>query len=186
MSKRRKRKKELSVFEYVGFFILASGYLIYLYPALLLIPIVVGILKYISRTRKRMKDLQCGIEKIDKMDPFEFEAFIANLFILLGFRAYVTSKSGDYGADVIVTRRDGIRIAVQVKRYNSSVGSKYVSDVYAAQRHYNCKEAILVTNNYFTKNATKLAKDCNIVLWDRDKLVDVLNSILVTSKGFCK
>lgn len=151
---------------------------------MLLILIAVGIIGKVIDLRRRKKYLQSGIEEIDKMDPFEFEIFIANLFIQLGFKSHVTSKSGDYGADVIVTKKDGSKIAVQVKRYNSTVGSKYVSDVYAAQRHYNCIEAILVTNNYFTKNAIKLAKNCSVTLWDRDKLVDVLNSITSKSKGF--
>ena len=44
-------------------------------------------------------------------------------------------------------------------------------------KHYNCEEAIVITNNYFTRQAEILAEDNEVVaLWDRDKLIRMRDS----------
>src|SRR5699024_9889553 len=50
------------------------------------------------------------------VDPFEFEKLIAKLFRRMGYTANVTSKTGDFGIDVIAKRENDI-IAIQAKKY---------------------------------------------------------------------
>ena len=112
------------------------------------------------------------IDEIDKMSGEEFELFTAAVLQGCGFVIEkMTKTTGDYGADIIVSYND-IRIAVQCKRYHNPVGVKAVQEVISAMKHYDCEEAIVITNNYFTKQAETLAKDNEVVsLWNRNKLI---------------
>jgi len=49
------------------------------------------------------------------LDPFQFEVFIANLFEKKGYTCIVTSKTGDYGIDVIA-KKDNEIIGIQAKK----------------------------------------------------------------------
>lgn len=37
--------------------------------------------------------------------------------------------------------------------------------------------AVVLSNNYFTKSAKELAKKNNVLLWDRDKLKDMIDNL---------
>ncbi len=46
-------------------------------------------------------------------------------------------------------------------------------------KHYDCEEAIVITNNYFTNQAEILAEDNEVVtLWDRNKLIQMRNQAI--------
>ena len=72
----------------------------------------------------------------------------------------------------------GERIAVQAKRYTSTVGNYAVQEVLAAKSMYQAHRAMVVTNNYFTDAAKNLAAANQIELWDRDKLSEAIKSCL--------
>ncbi len=112
------------------------------------------------------------IDEIDRMTGVEFEHFSAAVLEGCGFCIEeMTKASGDYGADIIVSF-DEVRIAVQCKRYDRPVGVKAVQEVISAMRHYDCQEAIVITNNVFTVQARTLAEEHEVVeLWDRQKLI---------------
>lgn len=114
------------------------------------------------------------IDEIDKMTGAEFEIFVAAVLKGCGFIIEkMTKTTGDYGADIIADF-DGVRIAIQCKRYRSPVGVKAVQEVISAMKHYDCEEAIVITNSYFTKQAEILAKDNEVVtLWNRNKLIQM-------------
>ena len=118
------------------------------------------------------KDTDRTLEEIDQMTGKEFELFTAAVLRGNGFIIEeMTKDTGDYGADIIVSFQD-TRIAIQCKRYKKPVGVKAVQEVISAMKHYDCEEAIVITNNYFTRQAEILAEDNEVVaLWDRDKLI---------------
>jgi len=96
------------------------------------------------------KEADRTIDEIDKMTGEEFELFTAAVLKGCGFIIEeLTKTTGDYGADIIVSFAQ-IRIAVQCKRYSHPVGVKAVQEVISAMKHYDCEEAIVITNNYFT------------------------------------
>jgi restriction system protein len=80
-----------------------------------------------------------------------------------------TATSHDYGVDIIASK-DGVKTAVQLKRYSNTVGRAAISDAVAGMAHYKCNQTMVVTSNYFTKEAKELASSNNCVLVDRDKL----------------
>jgi restriction system protein len=118
---------------------------------------------------------QSGIQDIDLMDGIEFEQYLEVLFKKLGIRAIRTQTSNDFGADLILDGQE--RVVVQAKRYQKKVGIRAVQEINSARDYYRAQEAWVITNNFFTTPAIKLAESTNVTLIDRFGLVDlILNS----------
>lgn len=110
-----------------------------------------------------------SMQEIDKLSGREFELYLEKLFMGLGWFAKVTPASGDQGADLILMKF-GKRTVVQAKHYKKPVDNKAVQQVVAAKAYYGCTTAMVVTNNYFTESAKRLATANKVDLWDRDRL----------------
>ncbi|MBY0120924.1 restriction endonuclease [Bacillus sp. S/N-304-OC-R1] len=135
----------------------------------------------INRVMKRKKILRnSGIFEIDKMDGIQFEHYLKELFINQGYKVEVTSASGDFGADLIL-KKDNNKIVVQAKRFSKSVGVKAIQEVKASQNYYNANESWVVTNNYFTSPAEKLALSNNVKLIDREELIKLITAMNLTA-----
>lgn len=103
------------------------------------------------------------------MNGYKYEHHAAKYLKKHGFhKIEVTKSSGDYGADIIATKR-GRRYAIQCKYYSRPVGLKAVQEVVAAKRHYRCSRAMVVTNNTYTKPARVLAEENDVMLVERVK-----------------
>jgi hypothetical protein len=126
------------------------------------------------------------IDLIDNsLSGFDFENLTKDLLENNGFQdILVTQSSGDYGADVIAYK-DGIKYAIQCKKYSAKVGVKAVQEVIAARTMYKCHVGVVLTNNYFTPNAEELAEINGILLWDKDKLEELIDNSGL-SKGLDK
>jgi restriction system protein len=114
--------------------------------------------------------LKSGINEIDNMIGEDFEKFLEALFITKGYKVLRTPTSGDFGADLII-QKGNMKTAVQAKRYSDKVGLSAVQEIVAALSHYKCQTGMVVTNNYFTQQAQKLALSNNISLWSREELI---------------
>lgn len=119
--------------------------------------------------------------QLSKIDPFDFEKFVANLFSSIGYMAYATKASGDYGCDAIA-EKDGIRLAIQCKHRedpDATVDQKAIREIHAAKdvSEYRADKAFVVTNGRFTPAAKKLAYDLRVGLWDCEDLLKKLNDI---------
>ncbi|WP_068981751.1 restriction endonuclease [Bacillus sp. 37MA] len=129
-----------------------------------------------SAKKEREKILNSGINQIDLMNGTDFEQFLGVLFKRMGYKVAFTPTSGDYGADLIL-RKEGRAIAVQAKRYKSSVGVAAVQEVSGARGYYGAPEAWVVTNNTYTKNARILADRTNVKLIDRGQLINLITQV---------
>jgi restriction system protein len=118
---------------------------------------------------RRIRLARSGIKDIDQFSGKVFEEYLEVLFRRLGYRVERTQFAGDYGGDLVISK-DDVRTVVQAKRYSRSVGVRAVQEVVAAKAHYDCAEAMVVTNNRFTKQAEHLADRNGVELWDRDEL----------------
>jgi len=98
-----------------------------------------------------------GMAEIDKMSGEEFEDKVRVLFEDLGYMVEGTPRSGDWGADLIVSK-GGARTAVQVKCYRGSVDQKAVREAIGSKPKYGCSESMVVINRKFTKGAIELAR----------------------------
>ncbi len=111
---------------------------------------------------------------LDDINGIDFEELTCDILIANGFEtAENTQASVDFGVDVLA-RKDGITYAIQCKRYHDTVGIDAVQQVYAGRAYYECHVAVVLTNQYFTSNAHKLADKIGVVLWDRDMLEQLL------------
>ena len=111
---------------------------------------------------------------LDQISGADFEALSCDILVANGFEfAENTQASVDFGVDVLA-RREGITYAIQCKRYDSPVGIDAVQQVYAGRAYYECHVAMVLTNQYFTGSARKLADKIGVVLWDRDMLEELL------------
>lgn len=119
---------------------------------------------------------QLQMDDVDNMTGVEFEKYIADLFRRQGYLFETTALSGDLGVDLIIIK-DGIRTAVQAKRYSKPVNQAAVREAVAGMKHYQCTEAMVVTNSRFTKLASQLAKSNSCELIDRDKLAAMIQGL---------
>ena len=116
------------------------------------------------------------IDHLRKMDPFEFEYYVANIFKKMGYKTEVTQGASDNGIDIIL-KKDGKISAVQVKRYseNNNIGEPVIRDFFGSFSSRNIPNGFFVTTSFFTKAAKEWSKDQPIELIDANGLIDMLN-----------
>lgn len=103
------------------------------------------------------------------MRGIEFERFLEAVFSELGYKVETTPTSGDQGVDLVVS--DGkIRIAIQIKGYEHSVGNDAVQQACAGVRFHRCHQAAVITNSHFTASAKALAKANQCRLIDQQQI----------------
>lgn len=113
---------------------------------------------------------------VDAMSGPDFERWVARLLEGTGFAdVLVTPEIGDQGVDIIAVK-DGIRYAFQCKRYASDLGNTPVQEVYAGKEVYGCQVAVVVTNQHFTVGAKELAEKTRVLLWDRERLSELISA----------
>ena len=122
---------------------------------------------------KRSRNTVLSINEVESMNGFEFEDFLVDLFKRAGFMVHQTKKTGDQGADLIL-EKNGVKTAIQAKRYSGKVGNKAVQEVVAASNFYECNKAMVVTTGDFTNSAIELAKKNNVILKGKKELVDLI------------
>ncbi len=107
------------------------------------------------------------------MSGRRFEDEVAWWLGQAGYRQVVKTEYYDMGVDLIA-RKDGIKYAVQVKRYKDPVGVSAVRAVVAGMVMYGCERSMVITNATFTKQAQRLAMANHCLLVDGDGLRDGL------------
>lgn len=138
----------------------------------------IGIQKY--KERKRRILFESGIDKVDDMSGIIFEEFLLEHFKHLNYTGYLTSRAENYGADLVL-QKDGIKVVVQAKRWKNNIGLEAIQQVIVAIKHFNANKGIVVTNSSFAKSAQELAYSKGIELWDRTKLIEVMDKSKVKS-----
>ena len=123
-------------------------------------------------------------ERWKELRSVEFENFLEQVFIELGYEVKTTKVTGDQGIDLVVSRR-GKRIAIQVKDYEDSVSNGAVQEAHTGMTHYRCDAAAVITNSRFTRAATELASSVRCQLVNEDVLPQlILGNVDLWSKCF--
>lgn len=138
--------------------------------------IVLKLLMFVGTTLKTLlypNKSFVDITEIDAMSGYEFEDFLKAFFENQGYVAEVTQRSNDFGADLIL-RKGSKKFVVQAKRLNSKVGIRAVQEVVGAIKYYKAHEAMVVSNQYYSSAAIKLAKSNHVRLIDRDELIKMI------------
>lgn len=122
--------------------------------------------------RKRLKKYLCSrIYEIDKMSGPDFEKLLKAHFEMQGYSARLTPVSNDYGADLVLIK-DNLTTVVQAKRYKNKISNKAIQEIVGAKGYYNADKCMVISNSFYTANAIALAKANNVVLWNRNDLID--------------
>ena len=99
----------------------------------------------------------------------------------MGYETEVTSKTGDFGIDIIAKDEKDV-IAIQTKKYakGNNVGNRDVQRLLGAMqlRQVKANKAILITTSDFTFQATEQAKEAPIELWDGNYISSLLRKYL--------
>ena len=167
-----------SVGLWVASILVATGWNFWAGVAVWVASLAVFLKCYDARARAKKAErmhalVRFGAEKMDGMTGVQFEQMLAAVFTALGYGVSATPTTGDYGADLIMSR-GGRKIAVQAKRLSQNVGNKAVQEAAAGALHYGAHEAWVVTNSRFTRGAVEQARSAGVVLVDRDKLVEYI------------
>ena len=112
-------------------------------------------------------------DDIDHLTGEGFEELLRNVFTILGYNAQITKKTGDQGADLILSK-DGRKISVQAKRYSKTVGNKAIQEVYSSIQFYETEEAWVITTSDFTKGAIELARKTGVKLYNRYETINLI------------
>ncbi|SEO08858.1 Restriction endonuclease [Terribacillus saccharophilus] len=107
------------------------------------------------------------------MSGANFEFYLAQLYKSRGYSVKITPGSGDYGADLLITKNKEYR-AIQAKRYSKPVGVRAVQEVIAAKVYYDCNTATVISNSTYTKNAIKMASKTGVELVGRNDLMSMI------------
>lgn len=122
-----------------------------------------------------------NIDDVDRLDGNSFETFIALLFTKKGYLTQVTAKrQGDGGIDVVAVE-GGKGLLIQCKTsISSSIGWDAVKEVVAGAVRYQARmpgvkfRRVAITNSRFNGAATEQALFNQVDLYDRDRLVALL------------
>lgn len=164
---------------FIGFLILyliaiTEKYLFFILDNFLSVFVIVGlslaVIKAYTKASRLARLRSSGIIEIDKMSGTQFEERLAVLFKDMHYKVHTTKVTGDFGADLIV-EKGSKRTVIQAKRHNKPIGVKAIQEANTAISYWKCHNAMVVTNNYYTKSAVQLAKSCGVELWDRERLI---------------
>jgi restriction system protein len=122
-----------------------------------------------TRTLQKLRALE--VVDMSKLDPRDFEKYVAEVLKAQGYTNVALTEYYDLGID-ITAEKDGTRWGIQVKRYSSLVPADAVRQVVTALKKYRCQRAMVVTNSYYSRPARELASSNNCILIDRDKLAE--------------
>ena len=132
---------------------------------------LLGLVFLITRISKKKRIEKAMVtDNYDSMSGEDFELFCADILRGNGFKdVEVTKASGDHGIDVLA-KKDGVKYAIQCKRYSKPVGNKAVQEAYSGKDIYKADVAVVMSNMNFTSQAMEDAKKLKVELWDREKI----------------
>lgn len=119
------------------------------------------------------------------LNPYEFEALVANLFGKMGLESKLTRSSRDGGVDCIAYDPRpvlGGKVVIQAKRYKHTVGVSAVRDLYGTMMNEGANKGILVTTSGYGPDAFEFAKDKPIELIEGGGLLFLLQEIGIEAR----
>jgi restriction system protein len=117
--------------------------------------------------------------RLQKMDPYDFEKFVADVWTSLGWNTRVVGEPGDRGIDVIATDGDAKQL-IQAKRYgpNTTVGSPEIQQYASLRLQEDGVDTVtIVTTGSFSRQARELAPELDVVLVDGEQLLGMLDEL---------
>ncbi len=116
---------------------------------------------------------------LQRMDPYDFERFVADLWERMGWSTELSSASADEGVDVVARKSTPYdqTVLIQAKRYGptTTVGSPDIQQYASLKHQYDGVDKVLViTTNEFTGQALDLAGRLNVKTIDGEQLAELV------------
>lgn len=106
----------------------------------------------------------------DTMNGHDSEYFRTKILKYNGFsNVKVIQGSEGHGIDILA-KKNGMKYAIQCKRYSGNVGNKAIQEAYSGRTIYGANITVVTTNGYFTEQAKSDARIPEVELWDRNNL----------------
>jgi len=144
-------------------------------PCHLMLPLLMPRYRQVQRYRKAVAIFRAWWVRTQKefwlsLSGRQFEAELAGVFRKAGFRAELTSTSGDQGVDIWLYTERGKEI-IQCKAHSGPVGPAVARELYGTLKHFRAPAAILASTSGFTKAVRAFARNKPIVLMDLSDIV---------------
>jgi restriction system protein len=117
-----------------------------------------------------------------KMNPYEFERLVRDLFAKMGYDTWRTESSRDDGIDAVATRSDPhtpVECIVQAKRYRGAVSTKDVQALMGAMAEKpTATHGYLVTTSWLSPRSRQRARSLRIHTMERNELAALVKDLL--------
>jgi restriction system protein len=133
----------------------------------------------LERQSRMARRADLKLAQLASLTPESFEEFVGELFEMLGYQVEQVGGSGDEGADLRLSRGDGLRAVVQCKYHKQAlVGSPALQKFLGTIHHTMSHKGYFVTTSTFSLAAEKFAADHPIELVDGPRLVELVSNAL--------
>lgn len=98
------------------------------------------------------------------MNPRQFEEYVCEYYRKQGYKAELTSYTGDCGVDVFATKGKE-KLAIQAKMYGSStrkINRQCVMELHGAKDYFDCTKAVIATDGTLMPDAISVANKLKI------------------------
>ncbi|MFC7321068.1 restriction endonuclease [Halobacillus campisalis] len=131
----------------------------------------------IAHERKIVLKRKGNLIDLKKMLPLEFEYFICDLFLQMGYEAEVTKATGDGGKDIVLRKGDYCAI-VECKRYDKTkVTRPKIQQFHSAVIDCKAEIGFFITTGEYTLQARKYVLDKPIDLINGSQLVKLIEKV---------
>lgn len=132
-------------------------------------------LKMIAEERRRKLERQAKLEVLIKMGSREFEEYICDLFIEIGFDAILTPQTRDGGKDLMIYK-DDLFAVVECKKYNhtNKVSVTSIRNFHSVIMDSKADKGLFITTSEFTGPAMSYAIDKPIILMNGENLIKII------------
>lgn len=173
----KKKEKKLDFILQISFlFVAVIGYIITesMLGIISTLCIWFGILILITILRRRRLQkllLSTGIGQIDFMNRKDFESYLMKFFKEEGYKVTHAPSTDHQGADILLKKEDE-SIAIFSQPSDKVADVQAIQHVVNALPHYESSQVWAITNYQYNAEATGLALQNNIIVLDREDLLE--------------
>jgi restriction system protein len=117
-----------------------------------------------------------------KMNPYDFERLVKQLFTAMGYTTWRTTSSRDDGIDALATKEDDVfpfECVIQAKRFHRAVPPRDVQSLMGAMaEHSTATHGVLVTTSWLSDRSRQRARAQRIVTFEGSNLIYLIEKHL--------
>lgn len=120
---------------------------------------------------------RCADRVVHPNSGTQYENDCCKLLDAYGWTTWLTPPSGDKGVDIVASK-DGLKVAIQCKNYQSPVGTKAVQEIIAGCQYEKADHAVVVSEAEYSRQAIDLASSVGVLLLKSSDLATLYERIV--------